>query len=232
SARVCASVYSTKPMDLPLIDDAYSTDYEIKVERKMKSFEMLDEVFTDTYLNRTSIELSGSQVTRVLDLWCSDITSKATVKENNFIISGVATISMIALDKDSQPIFIERQTDYEYKREIKLTGKAMRCQPNVYVTASDYVLSSNEKIDVRIEMNISASVYSVYNEKVLSDVIPDEEQMKKNDNAALTIYFSEKGESVWNIARKYNTTVEAIMTENGLSDDMVEQKSMLLIPSI
>ncbi|MEG0978834.1 MAG: LysM peptidoglycan-binding domain-containing protein, partial [Oscillospiraceae bacterium] len=60
----------------------------------------------------------------------------------------------------------------------------------------------------------------------------NEEQGKKKQKAALTIYFSQGGENVWDIARRYNTTVEAIMRENSLADEQVSEKAMLLIPGI
>lgn len=230
--RICARVHSTKSMEIAVAEDAYSTEYELMLERRSKSFETLLEVFSDTYLNRNTIELSGTEISRVIDLWCGDITSKALMSENGFTVSGVATVCMIAVDKDNQPVFIERQTDYEYKRDVAVCTSVMKCTPNVFVTASDYILSSESRIDVRLEMNISASVYSMKTENIISAITPDEEQIKNNDGAALTIYFSDAGESVWNIARKYNTTIRAVMNENKLSSDTVSEKMMLLIPSV
>lgn len=48
----------------------------------------------------------------------------------------------------------------------------------------------------------------------------------------MTIYFAQEGESVWEIARRYNTTAEAITAENKLTGDAVETKCKLLIPRV
>lgn len=232
TARVCASVYSTRKTQMPIIEDAYSTKCELSLESKTKSFEVLDESFSDTYLNRTGIELSGMEITKVIDLWCIDVTAKAAMNSGSFCISGVTTVAMLAIDADGQPVYIERQADYEYRRDVKLSGENMRCSPNVYISASDYVLSASNKIDVRLEMNIEASVYTVHSEQLVSSISPDEEKIKKSNGALLTVYYSESGESVWNIARRYNTTVEAVMSENKLAADVIEEKKMLLIPGV
>ena len=51
-------------------------------------------------------------------------------------------------------------------------------------------------------------------------------------NAGLTVYFADAGEEIWDIARRYNTTVEAVEQENGITGETVAQKCMLLIPGV
>ena len=75
---------------------------------------------------------------------------------------------------------------------------------------------------------------------VLEEIPPDSTAVgvparvvKRNGCLLYTsIYFSDAGESVWNIARRYNTTMEAIMRENHLESEQVPEKCMLLIPGI
>lgn len=48
--------------------------------------------------------------------------------------------------------------------------------------------------------------------------------------SAAVIYFASKDESVWDIARHYNTTVSLVMEENELSEEILSADKMLLIP--
>ena len=67
--------------------------------------------------------------------------------------------------------------------------------------------------------------------KMISDLIPNEDQPKSKDSeAALILYYAEVGEELWGIARSYCTSMERIKTENDLVEDVVEQSGMLLIP--
>ena len=67
---------------------------------------------------------------------------------------------------------------------------------------------------------------------VLSDIIETGDSDAKHKPASLVIYFSDPGESIWDIARKYNTTVEKIAVENSLTDDVMRERRMLLIPCV
>ena len=55
-------------------------------------------------------------------------------------------------------------------------------------------------------------------------------ESKAQQDAALTLYFCSKDESLWDIAKKYNTTKEAIQTENSIAGDVTEKEDMILIP--
>ena len=73
-------------------------------------------------------------------------------------------------------------------------------------------------------------IYSEIRKKYISGIDIMQDNKIKN-NCALTISFCDKDENIWNIAKKYNTTVDAIREENGLASDVLENNRMLMIPS-
>jgi LysM repeat protein len=68
--------------------------------------------------------------------------------------------------------------------------------------------------------------------KYISNINVSESSPKKSDSSALTVYFSEKGEKLWDIARRYNTTVQAIADENEIYDECIGEERMILIPRV
>ena len=83
---------------------------------------------------------------------------------------------------------------------------------------------------MKTEMFANGVILSSCMKKYIGSIDIDKDTVKRDRACALTIYFCDSGESLWNIARKYNTTVEAIMLENDLTDDVVEKSRMMLIP--
>ena len=82
------------------------------------------------------------------------------------------------------------------------------------------------------EINISATVLEQKGFDVVTHITESDVPIKRNSNA-ITIYFPEKSdESLWAIARRYNTTVKAIASENDLTGDTTENLKMLFIPSV
>ncbi|MBO5798173.1 MAG: LysM peptidoglycan-binding domain-containing protein, partial [Clostridia bacterium] len=58
----------------------------------------------------------------------------------------------------------------------------------------------------------------------------DEAAAYPPDKAALKICYATAGESLWDIARRCRTSVEAVMEENHLTGDTLPADTMLLIP--
>ena len=71
-------------------------------------------------------------------------------------------------------------------------------------------------------MSASATVFSNKTKKYVSSVEIAGEREKNMKPCALTIYFCNSGENLWNIAKHYSTTVDAIMAENSIEKDVFE----------
>ena len=71
--------------------------------------------------------------------------------------------------------------------------------------------------------------HAQWTEKVAA-LSTEEKPKVKDKNAALTLYYADEGENLWNISEKYCTSVEAIQIKNELTDDIIQAHSMILIP--
>ena len=54
---------------------------------------------------------------------------------------------------------------------------------------------------------------------------------EKQTDYLLKLYFAQKGEPVWDIAKRYNTSANAIFSENGMEEGDTAD-GMLLIPIV
>ena len=76
----------------------------------------------------------------------------------------------------------------------------------------------------------SGSLYSQYRKNVLCDVAVDESRPKTRQENLLYLYYAGEQEQIWEIAKRYNTSVEAIREGNQLEGGVIGEKTMLLIP--
>lgn len=82
-----------------------------------------------------------------------------------------------------------------------------------------------------MELRLTAAVFCQQACRFIENLTADENKPREQDSsAALSLYYAEKGERLWDIARAYCTSVAAIQQENEMEDDIVENRGMLLIP--
>lgn len=229
-AEIRAYTETYKSEEMSMVTDAYSVNYEIESKLTPTEIRRLDDSFTDTHLCRGRLDLSGTDTERILDMSVAGIEYNTSRLKDELLISGAIKVNLLTVSKENEISFFERQFDFEYRRREEFSGERTEFSPFITVTGSDYILNSGDTLDARVEITISAAVFSVSTVNVITDITVDSERPKKPSEAALTVYFADKGEKVWDIARHYNTTADKIISENNLEGMLVTEKCRLLIP--
>ena len=232
SATVAVSVHGYVNRQITVIKDAYSTKYETELKKAGIYVNSLEEKIEDTFLCRGTVDISTTGITKVLNFTCSDITAGFSVREDCVAVSGEVTADIIYADAKGEPAFAQRQIPYEYKRQLQAEDAVLTCRPNCAVTASSFVMGENNQLDARVEINVRGFIFREQEKSVTTELSVDKSKVKTLKTASLTVYFADSGESLWDIAERYNTTVDAIMRENHISDGTVAKNSRLLIPKI
>lgn len=227
--RADVSVYENE--EIQYSTDAYSTEYETDFQRESVELKSIFEKFSDTYLCKGSVEISGSAVKSIEDIFCNGLNYTVSLSGNEMLISGKANVSFLAVNSEDELQSFDRELDFQYKRATTL-GESFSANCNVTPTGIDYILSAENKLDIRIETEISGLIFDASKKQIISDISCDEAKQKKKRSAALTIYFAQQGEEIWEIARRYNTRVDLICAENNINSDCVEQNQKLYIPSV
>lgn len=217
---------------ITVIKDAYSTKYEAELKKVDISLINLEEKIEDTFLCRGSCDLSTTGFNKIHSFVCNDIVADFSKAEDGILINGEVTADIIFEDGKGEIAFAQRKMPFEYKRQIKTEKSHLFCQPDCVVSASNFVINETGKLDVRFEVNIHGFVFSQEERFITTDIAIDETKVKTVKSASLTVYFAEKNESLWSIAEKYNTTTEAIIRENGLTEDAIDKNCRLLIPKM
>ena len=217
---------------ITVIKDAYSTKYEADLKKVDVSLVTLEEKIEDRFLCRGSCDLSTTGFNKIHSFVCNDIIADFSSIDNGILINGEVTADIIFEDTKGEIVFAQRKLPFEYERSLKTDKSRLFCQPNCVVSASNFVINEAGKLDVRFEVNINGFVFSQEERFITTDIVVDETKVKTVKSASLTVYFAEKDESLWSIAEKYNTTTEAIIRENGLTDGVIEKNCRLLIPKM
>ena len=99
--------------------------------------------------------------------------------------------------------------------------------------SGSFVINGTDKAEVRCDLQLSFCRNKTSKRNIVCEMEIDENSPKKQKaENALTIYYADKNESVWNIAKRYNTSITAVLEQNGLAGDTLDDRSMLLIPMI
>lgn len=228
--KIFASASAYRKCSVTIVNDAYSKRYDLNVNSRQKTMENLAELVGDTYISPNSLTVEDEKISQVLDIWNEMGSVGATVENGRLMFRGKFSLCVLALNEGGKPFYFERLLDFEYGRAYSGETKNLKCSAEVSVAGISYRITGTG-IDVKTELRLAASIYSQIGYRVITEVTADETRPLERDSAAaLCIYYADAGENLWDIARTYRTSEDAIRQENGISGESVENRGMLLVP--
>ena len=227
--KIYATARAYRPKNMVLVNDAFSRSYDMNIDAKQKTVECLAETVHDTLVHKADLAQEGTQISKVIDVWSEMASAAATVADGKISLKGKYSLCVLACDEKNAPFYFERIVDFEHEMATSAEGD-LKCEPDVTVGAVSYRISGSG-MEVKTELCIRAEVMRRITFKAVTSATADETKPVARDTAAcLCLYFADAGESVWNIAREYRTSMASVCAENGIAGDTVENRGMLLIP--
>ena len=233
SAKVLVSIAAYCSTEVPVMYDVYCTKCGVNSTKDTVTFERLAGEIRESFECGKRIELPSDSIATVHDMWCDSSVDSVRCEGKKLIIGGKVIICMLGEDAGGSAAYFERPVDYEYSHDLDCQIEEYRCSPSVVSLASSYNMTSPGSVEVKVELSISAEVFEIFRKNVIVSAEADESGESSNaSRAALIIYYAEAGEKLWDIAKFYNTSIEEVMSLNGIGDEVLSENAMLLIPSV
>ncbi len=231
SLGVDASVTMWEEKELCVISDAYAIGSALELKKSSYKFYCATAEVRETFVCENNFTLSADGVNEVLDV-CGEVSG---VKVNNdgekLSVSGSMALSFIFKDNNNTLSSVNKMMDFSLNRVISSDYKNIVCTPEVSLVSLDCGVKSGS-VSVRAELNVVATVFGEITVDAVTDIVESDVPLKIN-TSAITVYFPEsENESLWTIARRYNTTVSAIAEENCLEGETTENLKVLFIPAV
>lgn len=224
---------ANKNAQTKLISDIYSTDYMLNSAVSGLKIEQLLDVIGETTTCKATLSMPQGELSCVYDISCDYQSESCRCEDGEIKLVGNLCMAILALDCDNMPVMIEKTSPCEMKIPISHACENIMFTPHISITSISYHLISASEIEVCASVRICGCLYETKCYNVLTSITVDESSKKECcDNAVLRLYFASKGESVWSIAKHFNTSMEAVMLQNSIEGESLNSNCMLLIPII
>lgn len=220
---IFARVYRKTSADF--VTDMFSSEYETKTEKERLSVikEAIPVSVTENIYEKFDLPES---VESVMDIWAEAAQPKIGEEGK---IELETKLCMFANDAEGTPLYFEKKIEKELSSPSE--GKqAAFYNLSAMVKNCEFSAGKGGKAEVSASVLIDGTAYSAMSTEGITACSVDSEKKIIRDSAALILCYAEKGEHIWDIAKKYRTPMEKIMSENGISAEVLAEKQMLVIP--
>ncbi len=225
SLKMLMQVQVYESATVPIILDSYHTDYPAT----LKTQDLLLRSFLGTQRQSATVqrtmELPSGDIQEILDVWVQPITAPGSCENKTALITGRMMVCMLARDTNGMIAYYERPE--EFNLEYPVQGDTICTRESV--NGITFTVSDGH-LELHISLCISISQWLNTEQRVVQEVTLRQEEAYPIQRAVVRLYYAQPGERVWDIARECHTSPDGIMQENGLSDEVLSDKAVLVVP--
>lgn len=231
SARVSAFVFASEKKERNFVTDCYHTEYELESEFASSGILIPVRDYAEGKQFKGEIELPA-EAREICRAESTGISQNIRYGTDKMLSECSALISILYIDEKGVPSYCEKNFDFEIPCSIVKKCKAPVGDFAVSVKSVSAEKTGRDKLEITLDCNVKCKMYCRFEKNVLKNLKLNEDKPKKEKGAALSVYFPQKGENLWDIARSHNSTAELIMLENELKDEKIPESGMLLVPCV
>ncbi len=224
-------VFSKKNVDIVI--DAYSPKFPIEISKDECEMGMIQGIYNTESIVKDNIYMNEGDMMpeRIVTFSGKAIITEKSVADDKIIVGGYINVNIIYKTNDEDKYLDKVSGDIPFNVAIEASGAddKMKALVKANIENMDVAIEANT-IAVKATLTMTAKVLFEIKKEFVKDILEgDGEEVKKK--ASITIYVIDKGDTLWNLAKKYNTTMDEIMRMNELEgDNSLIPGERLLIP--
>jgi LysM repeat protein len=171
-------------------------------------------------------------VKRVIYISGNIKNSKSVLEQNKNIVEGVVEISLLCIPEDEKKasFSLNRELNFRAAMEIPEAKGNTKANSEISIKELWFDRINSKQIEVNANLFIASSVYGQEKYKIIEKVCFIEPQEAIGVKPGMVVYITKNGDTLWDIAKKYRTTVDMITEINDLEKDQtIEASTKLLI---
>ena len=235
SAEASINIYvdANTRKEIELLSDAYCPKEKVVLDKQNLS---MDEMFAE---NKSQIIIKDilnlddckPEVAEIFNVMCKHNISECKIEDDKVCIEGSDQNNILYLaNSDEQPVFcFKKEIPFKHMVDIKGLCDNMKCYSDLDLEHCNYSMVSSNQVEIRTVIGVDCRVYTKSSLPVITKITESTIDEKKS-MPSIIIYFAQPGDTLWKIAKKYNTTVDDILKMNNIQDkDLIMPGQQIVI---
>lgn len=232
--KIGAQVKACDNVEIEMICDCYEP-YK-KTELEVTELEIEETALSPSVQNtvREIVDFGSGVpgVEGVYNVITRPYVTKTQIQRNKLLCEGKIEACILYLsDSVENPVYsIKKEIPFSYMMDCEVECENPEPEIRAEVKHTSYNLNAAGEVEIRCILSLSANVLCRRRIKIIETVETDEPETDNRNG--IVIYFVQRGDDVWNIAKHYCVPVDAIAKFNNIDpEEKVKAGQRLFIPA-
>lgn len=226
-------IYSGNNVEIKTVSDVYSTKEKAEVKTEGVIFPQKGIFLSaqDVIKEVITIEEGLPEILQIKDVTATAEIEDIFINGEMVTAEGVLNVNMLYITGDDDEPFaaVDVAVPFENTFEVRGLYEDSEVDITAQISNVNFSLLSEREAEIRVDVDYTIFTVSEAEEDFVTEVLfseAEEERLK----SGITIYTVKQGDSLWSIAKAFNTTVEEILDINRIDDaDLIYPGQRILI---
>ncbi len=234
---VSARVKASKSIQETICDDCYAIRGKLNTTKSKMHFSEYVTSENTEFTENQAVEMpKGVKLKDVINVTVKPIL-RETCFENGALCVRGTLVSFLLYREDKENGQIKSavtESDFNWQKSVSGEGLTAECDLWVEDAAADKI--NADRAEVKATLGLNAKVLKNRDIDIIDGCEAEDSEEPEQERPSLVIYFTEDGDTLWDVAKKYGTTIEKIQSANSMEadgnaeSDMLSGGKKLLIP--
>lgn len=227
-----AGVRAFETIECNTIEDAYGIQHNIELEKTLYRIEQLVECTSAQCTAKEPINIPDylPEIHQLCDCNAVPTIENISIENGCVTVNGYSNCNILYLANDENtPLSgFNHILTFNHRFEIPGATEGCLCDATAEIEHTSCVINGGRSLELRTVIAINLKVISPQNVEVIASINCDD-NVALPKPPAMIVYFVQKGDTLWKIAKRYHSSVEAIKSANKLDSDEIRPGQILFI---
>ena len=231
SVTVNANITASKIYDTEILEDIYfpGKKCDVKSERKTLKKSIWEGTSRESFKNICTLPKDEKGISRIFSVTSCPVINEYITNENSITLKGTLTFSVLYLNSENSLNSHTCRFEFSHKAQTDTSSENINYECDISVLGTNFNICSENEIEVRTNVEFFMRLTEDFTLDIITDCSAYENEAD-NSLPQLIIYFVQKGDTLWDIAKRYNTTIKRIKDANRI-ETISSPGEKLLIPA-
>ena len=225
--EVSCNVYEEKQINL--IQDLYRPDAILNLNRTQITTISDKKHVKQNKSIQEKINLKEVDGKKLIDVDVSVRIQKESKINSKILFEMEMNLSFMFLSQNMQMSIQNASIPFEYVIDNLEKGESLNTMNDIEILSQDFIIQDGGDINCNVNMNINTDMYRSNNVNLINQV--EEGGDREEQDYSIVLYIVKKGDTLWNIAKQFGSTVDNIVKANNIENpDSISVGQKLYIP--
>lgn len=229
-AEIEISCFVYKRQEINMIQDLYSKTMEVKYTKKTVRIMKEKEEATETFNLRKQERIEEIRQNKIYDVEARPTIISSQVEDGKVTYQGEISLTFIYAEENTSRINVKNLVEpFEFTATSQNITTKSKIETNIEISKKDFMVMSDGNIDIKIDLNFKLNIVKESEINIIDDIT--ESENRNREIYSIVIYYTKPGDTLWNIAKKFGSTIDEIVKVNNIENpDVIMPGEQLFIP--